>query len=86
VDFVFTEGFYAVYEDLDDDRVVVVDEIIRRLLVDHTSGWARQGRIEGERDGSWIVTITGLDFDGALYWEYRSGREIVLLALVVRDR
>jgi len=86
VDFVFTEGFYAVYEDLDDDRVVVVDEIIRRLLIDHTSGWARQGRIEGERGGSWIVTITGLDFDGALYWEYRSGGEIVLLALVVRDR
>ena len=86
MDFVFTEGFYAVYEDLDDDSVVVVDEIIRRLLVDHTSGWARQGRIEGERGGSWIVTVTGLDFDGALYWEYRSGEEIVLLALVVRDR
>jgi hypothetical protein len=47
---------------------------------------ARQGRIEGDRGGSWIITMTGRGFEGALYWEYRSGEEIVLLALVVRDR
>gem|GEM_PF-1985395 len=86
MDFVVTEEFYAVYQDLDDDIVVVVDESIRTLLLDHTSGWARQGRIEGERGGSWIVPMTSPDFEGALYWEYRSGEEIVLLALVVRDR
>jgi hypothetical protein len=86
VDFVVTEEFYAVYQDLDDDIVVGVDEFIRRLLLDHTSGWARQGRIEGERGGSWIVPMTSSDFEGALYWEYRSGEEIVLVALVVRDR
>jgi hypothetical protein len=86
VEFVVTEAFYAVYEDLDDDRVEVVDEMIRRLLVDHSSGWARQGRIEGERGRSWIVPMTSPVFNGALYWEYRSGEEIVLLALVVRDR
>jgi hypothetical protein len=86
VNFVVTEEFYAVYEGLDDDIVVMVDESIRRLLLDHTSGWARQGRIEGERGGSWIITMTGSEYEGALYWEYRSGEEIVLLALVVRDR
>ena len=86
MDFVFTEEFYAVYEDVDDDVVAIVDEVIRSLVLDHTSGWARQGRIEGEEGGSWIITMTGPDFEGALYWEYRSGDEIVLLALVVRDR
>ena len=30
--------------------------------------------------------MTGPDFEGALYWEFRSADEIVLLALVVRDR
>lgn len=86
MDFVVTEEFYAVYQDLDDDIVVVVDEFIRRLLLDHTSGWARQGRIEGERGGSWIVPMTSPDGGGAFYWVYRFGEEIVLLALVVRDR
>ena len=86
MDFVFTGEFYAVYEDVDDAVVVIVDEVIRRLLLDHMSGWARQGRIEGEAGGSWIITMTAPDFEGALYWEYRSGDEIVLLALVVRDR
>jgi hypothetical protein len=86
VEFVGTEEFYAVYQDLGDDIVVRVDEFIRRLLLDHTSGWARQGRIEGGRGGSWIVPTTSPDFEGALHWEYRSGEEIVLLALMVRDR
>jgi hypothetical protein len=86
VDFDVTEEFYAVYQDLGDDIVALVDESIRRLLLDHTSGWARQGRIEGERGGSWIVPMTSPVFNGTLYWEYRSGEEIVLLALVVRDR
>jgi len=86
VDFVFTEEFYSTYEDLDEDRILVVDEMIRRLLIDHTSGWARQGRIEGERGGSWIITMTGPNFEGALYWEYHTGESILLVALVVRDR
>lgn len=85
MDFVFTEAFYGVYDDIDDDRVAVVDEIIKRLLIDHGSGWARQGRIEGNRGGSWIITVTGLDFEGALYWDYRDDDEVILVALVVRD-
>lgn len=86
VDFVFTEAFYAVYEALDDDRVLVVDEVIKRLLIDHSSGWARQGRIEGNRGGSWIIIMTGLDFEGAVYWDYRTDDEVILVALVFRDR
>ncbi|MGH8871085.1 MAG: hypothetical protein ACRDWS_03840 [Acidimicrobiia bacterium] len=85
MDFVFTETFYTVYANLDDDRVVVVDEIIKRLLIDHGSGWARQGKIEGNRGGSWIITMTGLDFEVALYWDYRNDDEVILVALVVRD-
>ena len=86
VDFVSTEAFYAVYETLDDDRVVVVDEIIKRLLIDHSSGWARQGRIEGNKGGSWIITMNGLDFEGALHWDYHNDDEVILVALVIRDR
>lgn len=85
VDFVFTETFYAVYQDLDDGRAVVVDEIIKRLLIDHASGWARQGRIEGDRGGSWIITVSGPDFEGALYWDYRNDDQVILVALLVRD-
>ncbi|HSJ84066.1 MAG TPA: hypothetical protein VLA91_09650 [Acidimicrobiia bacterium] len=86
MDFVFTHVFYVVYQDLTDDRAVAVDEIIKRLLIEHESGWARQGRVEGDRGGSWIITVTGLDFEGALYWDYHSDAEIILVALVIRDR
>ena len=86
MDFVFTEESYSAYEDLDDEGVLVVDEMIRRLLIDHASGWARQGRIEGERGGSWIITMTGPNLEGALYWEYHTGESILLVALVVRDQ
>jgi hypothetical protein len=86
VDFVFTDFFSGVYQDLTDDRAVAVDEIIERLLIEHGSGWARQGRIEGDRGGTWLITVTGPDFEGALYWDYRTDTEIILVALVVRDR
>lgn len=86
MDFVFTEAFYAVYQQLNDDRALVVDGVVRRLLIDHASGWARQGTIEGDRGGSWIITVTGRDFKGALYWDYHNESEVILVALVVRDR
>lgn len=86
MDFVFTEAFYAVYHQLTDDRAEVIDGVIRRLLIDHASGWARQGRIEGERGGSWIITVAGPDFEGALYWDYHNESDVILIALVVRDR
>jgi hypothetical protein len=36
--------------------------------------------------GSWIITLTGPDFEGALYWDYHTDVEIILVALVIRDR
>ena len=86
MDFVFTDFFYGVYQHLNDDRAVAVDEIIKRLLTEHESGWARQGRIEGDRGGAWIITVTGPDFEGALYWDYHTDTKIILVALVVRAR
>jgi hypothetical protein len=86
VDFVFTDVFYGVYQDLTDDRAVAVDEIIKGPLIEHESGWARQGRIEGDRGGSWIITVTGPDFEGALYWDYQNDAELIIFALVIHDR
>ncbi|MEX0863979.1 MAG: hypothetical protein WD269_03790 [Acidimicrobiia bacterium] len=56
------------------------------MLIDHASDWARQGRIEGDRGGSWIITVIGPDVEGALYWDYHNEVEVILVALVVRDR
>lgn len=82
MDFVLTEAFYVVYQGLRDDRAVVIDEMIKRLLIDHGSGWARQGRIEGDRGGSWIIAVTGPDFEGALYWDYHHDAEVILVASI----
>ena len=86
MDFVFTDVFYGVYQDLTDARAVAVDEIIKRLLIEHESGWARQGRIEGDRGGSWIITVAGPDFEGALYWDYHNHAELIIFALVIHDQ
>ncbi len=84
MDFVFTETFYATYESLSDRDVAPVDEGIRRLMVDHATGWARQGRIEGEKGNAWILTVVTRDLEASLYWEYQDAERILLLALVVR--
>ena len=57
MDFVFAESFYTTYESLSDRNVAVVDDGIRRLIQEHSGGWARQGRIDGELGGSWIVSL-----------------------------
>ena len=84
VNFVFTAAFYSSYESLSDEDVAPIDEGIRRLLVDHTTGWARQGRIEGDRGSTWILTVVGRDSEATLYWDYYDDETIVLLALIVR--
>ncbi len=53
-------------------------------MVDHASGWARQGRIEGEKGIAWILKIVTHDLGVSLYWEFRDAERILLLALVVR--
>jgi hypothetical protein len=84
MDFVFTETFYSTYKSLSDRDVVPVDEGIRRLMVDHATGWARLGRIEGEKGSAWILTVVTRDLEASLYWEYEDAERILLLALVVR--
>lgn len=84
MDFVFTETFYATYESLTDDEVVPIDEAIRRLLVDHSTAWARQGRIECERGSAWILVVRTPSIEASLYWEYHDEENLVLLAMVPR--
>jgi hypothetical protein len=85
MDFVFTESFYATYESLSDGDIALVDDAIRRLLQEHSGGWARQGRIDGELGGSWIVSLRSQSMDVSLYWDYLDDDMMVLLALVVRE-
>ncbi len=84
MDFVFTDSFYSTYESLSDEDVAIVDDAIRRLLQEHTSGWARQGRIDGDLGGSWIVSLRSRSIDASMYWDYLDDDRIVLLAVVVR--
>lgn len=84
MDFVFTETFYSSYEALSDEEAVLVDDGIRRLLVDHATGWARQGRIEGDLGSAWILTLKTRGIETSLYWDYRDDETVVLLALVIR--
>lgn len=84
MDFVFTDSFYSTYESLSDEDVAIVDDAIRRLLQEHTGGWARQGRIDGDLGGSWIVSLRSRSIDASMYWDYLDDDRIVLLALVIR--
>lgn len=81
----FTESFYATYESLSDGDVAIVDDVIRRLIQEHSGGWARQGRIDGELGGSWIVSQRSSSMDVSLYWDYLDDDLIVLVAIVVRE-
>lgn len=82
MDFVFTETFYATYESFTDDEAEPIDEAIRRLLVDHATAWARQGRIEGERGSAWILVVRSPSTETSLYWDYHDEENLILLAMV----
>ena len=83
MDFVFSESFLVSYETLADDKVTVIDEAILRLLAEHDSAWARQGRVVGELGSAWILTVAAKNFDVTLYWNYYDDKNIVLLALIL---
>jgi hypothetical protein len=83
MDFVLTETFYSIYESLTDDEVVPIDEAIQHLLVEHSTAWARQGRIEGERQSAWILAVRTPSLEAALYWDYHDEANLVILALVI---
>lgn len=84
MDFVFTETVYSTYESLTDREVQLIDEAIRRLLADHSTAWARRGRIEGEQGNAWILTVAAPSIETALYWDYHDEESLVLIALVIR--
>lgn len=83
MDFVVAESFYTSYKSLSNKEAAVVDDGIRRLLEGHRSGWARQGRIEGDSGGAWIVTVKSSTIAASLYWDYVDPEEIILLAIVI---
>jgi hypothetical protein len=84
VDSVVTEAFYSSYQAVTNSEARVIDAVIRRLLVDSLSGWARQGRIEGDIGSAWIVSAATQSKDVRLYWDYSDDENLVLLALVLR--
>lgn len=83
-DFKVTDEFVEVYESLHEDTASVVDHAVTRLLRDHATAWARQGRVAGEGGEAWITEIRTGDFDISLYWDYLEDAFILLLLLIVR--
>jgi hypothetical protein len=86
MNFLLTEEFSQAYDELSDAEAVQLDTTIRRLLDEHGSAWARQGRIEageggGRYDGAWIVTAPVDDELFHIYWEYEANETLLLMAL-----
>lgn len=86
MDFVLTEEFSQAYDQLSDAEAIQLDPTIRRLLDEHGSAWARQGRIEadeggGRFDGEWIATAPVDDELFHIYWEYEAPETLALIAL-----
>ena len=83
-DYRVTDQFVEVYESLNDDVVASVDGAIVKLLADHETAWARQGRVAGETGDAWIIEIRSANYDVSLYWNYLDNRLILLAVLIVR--
>lgn len=84
MDYRVTPEFVATYEALDRAVAVEVDAAIRRLLHDHQSAWARQGRVTGDGGVAWIIELRTSTSDISIYWNYHGGQLILLAALVAR--
>lgn len=78
-----TSDFIAVYDQLDDGLVGHVDSMIRRLIRDPHSAWARQGRVVGAGRSAWIVESRIDDASLALYWTFDSSENVVILVLLI---
>lgn len=83
-DFRVTNAFVDSYETLEDETAAAVDEAVLCLLRNHSTAWARQGRVSGEDGGAWIIEIHTGAFSSWLYWDYL-GDECVLLMLLIVD-
>lgn len=78
-----TRDFIAVYDQLDDEVAAHVDDMVRQLLRDPHSAWARQGRVVGTQRSAWIVESELDDALIALYWTFDSSNSLVILVLLV---
>lgn len=78
-----TRDFIAIYDQLDDGLAGHVDDIIRRLIRDPHSAWARQGRVVGADRSAWIVESRVDDTTIALYWTLDYSDSLVILVLLV---
>ena len=78
-----TRDFIAVYDQLDNELAGHVDDIIRQLVRDPHSAWARQGRVVGTHRSAWIVESRLDDALIALYWTFDSSGSLVILVLLV---
>ena len=84
-DYQVTQVFLDAYQDLDDSEIAQVDAAVERLLEEHESAWARQGRVTGESGEAWIIELRAPSADISLYWDYLDGELILLAALIIRS-
>ena len=84
-DYRVTQAFLDVYQDLADPEIAQVDAAVERLLDEHESAWARQGRVRGESGEAWIIELRAPNADISLYWDYLDGELILLAALIIRS-
>ena len=84
-DYRVTQAFLDGYDALDDAAVAQVDAAVERLLNEHESAWARQGRVKGESGEAWIIELRTPSADISIYWDYLAGRLILLAALITRS-
>ncbi len=86
MEFVLTEEFSQIYDQLSDVEAIELDETIQRLLDAPGSPWARQGRIgsgvgDAQYDGAWIVAASVGGSVYNLYWEYANEETLLFIAL-----
>lgn len=84
-DWLATRDFISIYQGLSDRLSAHVDDVIRQLIRDPNSAWARQGRVVGAERSAWIIESNFAENVVALYWTFDdSGDVIILVLLIVR--
>ncbi len=83
-DYRVTPDFINVYQSLRGDAVAAVDDVVVRLLTEHTTLWARRGRVVGTSGSAWVVEFGTSDMDLTLYWDYLDDQLLLLVLLLKR--
>jgi hypothetical protein len=84
VQFGATPDFVERYLRLDDGAAAVVDDAIRRLVVDPSSAWGRQSRVVSERGSAWLIIVRCRAGNYSLYWDQPDPGQPVQLLLLLR--